>query len=131
MHFKLDLWPPKGWPCGCQNDPIDQNSLHVLSRTKGQLISKWFLGSSISSKKTNDWIQLYLYDTLGWLVFVHFLEEIEDIKKTFQNYLSFIICFSDRNLSRISVEKCRYFFKRSDWNADSSIITVFEFWELD
>ena len=51
MHSKLDLWPPKGWPCGCQRDPIDQNSLHVLSRTKGQLISKWFLGSSISSKK--------------------------------------------------------------------------------
>ena len=40
MHSKLDLWPPKGWPCGCQHDPIDQNSRHVLSRTKGQLIWK-------------------------------------------------------------------------------------------
>ena len=51
MHSKLDLWPPKGWPCGCQHDPIDQNSLHGLSQTKGHLISKRFLGSSISSKK--------------------------------------------------------------------------------
>ena len=31
--LKLDLWPPQGWPCGCQHDPIAQNSLHVLSRT--------------------------------------------------------------------------------------------------
>ena len=35
-------------------------------------------------KKTNEWIWLYYYDTSGLLVFVHFLEEIEDSKKTFQ-----------------------------------------------
>ena len=29
------------------------------------------------------------YETSGWLVFVCFLEEIEDTKKTFQNYLAF------------------------------------------
>ena len=28
-----------------------------------------------------------MYETSGQLVFVHFLEEIEDTKKTFQNYL--------------------------------------------
>ena len=35
--------------------------------------------------KTNEQIQLYYYDTSGWFVFVHFLEEIDETKKTFQN----------------------------------------------
>ena len=39
-------------------------------------------------KKTKQ-IQLYYYDTSGRLVFVHFLEEIEDTKKSFRNYLTF------------------------------------------
>ena len=53
-----------------------------LKHAKGQLISKWFLGSSISPKKqtskfnfTNEQIQLYYYDTSGRLVFVRFLEK--------------------------------------------------------
>ena len=40
-------------------------------------------------KKMNNQIQLYYYDTSGQLVFVQFLEEIEDTKKTFRNYLTF------------------------------------------
>ena len=44
-----------------------------VAGTKGQLISKWFLGSSISSKKMNEGIRLYYYDTSGRLVFVRFL----------------------------------------------------------
>ena len=32
-------------------------------------------------QKTNEWIRLYYYDTSGRLVFVRFLEEIEDAKK--------------------------------------------------
>ena len=37
----------------------------------------------------NEWILLYYYETLGQgLVFVCFLEEIEDIKETFRNYLT-------------------------------------------
>ena len=32
---------------------------------------------------------LYYYETSGRLVFVRFIEEIEDTKKTFQNYLTF------------------------------------------
>ena len=37
----------------------------------------------------NKQIQLYYYDTLGWLFFVHFLEETEeDTKKTHQNWLT-------------------------------------------
>ena len=35
--------------------------------------------------KTNKQIQLYYYDTSGWLVFARFLEEIEDTKKTVRN----------------------------------------------
>ena len=37
--------------------------------------------------QTNEFNEFY--DTSGWLVFVQFLEEIEDTKKTFQNYLTF------------------------------------------
>ena len=59
---------------------------------KGQIISKWFLVSSISYKKTNERIWLYYYDTSSRLVFVHFLEEIEDTKKPFRNYLTFKTC---------------------------------------
>ena len=42
-------------------------------------------------QKTNERIQLYYYDTSSRLVFVRFLEEIEDTKKPFRNYLTFII----------------------------------------
>ena len=52
---------------------------------KGQIISKRFLVSSISSKKrTNEFVFTPMI-----LVFVRFLEEIEDIKKPFWNYLTF------------------------------------------
>ena len=39
-----------------------------------------FFQSDITSKKR---IKLYSYETSGQLVFIHFLEEIEDTKKTF------------------------------------------------
>ena len=39
--------------------------------------------------KTNGQILLYYYKTSGRLVFVRFLEEIEDTKMTFRNYLTF------------------------------------------
>ena len=45
-------------------------------------------------QKTNKQIRLYFYDTSGQLVFIHFLEEIEDTKKTFQNQLTFKSEFS-------------------------------------
>ena len=38
----------------------------------------------------NEGILLYYYDTSIRLVFIHFLEEIEDTKKPFWNYLTFI-----------------------------------------
>ena len=40
-------------------------------------------------KKTNKRIRLYYYETSGQLVFVCFLEEIEDTIKTFRNQLAF------------------------------------------
>ena len=49
----------------------------------GQLISKWFFGVINFLQKTNKQIQLYYYDTLGCLVIVRFLEEIDNPKKTF------------------------------------------------
>ena len=36
-------------------------------------------------QKMNEQIQLYYYDTSGRLVFVRFLEEIDDPKKPFRN----------------------------------------------
>ena len=52
---------------------------------KGQLISKRFLGSSISSKKrTNQFVFISMRR-----VFVHFLEEIDDLKKPFRNSVTF------------------------------------------
>ena len=53
--------------------------------TKGQLISKANCQAVISSKKrTNE----FVFTTMR-RVFVRFLEEIEDTKKTFRNYLTF------------------------------------------
>ena len=52
---------------------------------KGQLISKANCKAANSSKKrTNE----FDFTTMQ-LVFVRFLEEIEDTKKTFRNYLTF------------------------------------------
>ena len=53
--------------------------------SKGQLISKGLLASSILPKNERKKIRLYYYDTSGRLVFVRFLGEIEDTKKTFRN----------------------------------------------
>ena len=53
--------------------------------TKGQLISKANCQAINSSKKRTD---DFVFTTMR-RVFVHFLEEIEDTKKTFRNYLTF------------------------------------------
>ena len=53
---------------------------------KGQLISKANCQAVNSSKKqTNE----FIFSTTMRCVFVRFLEEIEDTKKTFRNYLTF------------------------------------------
>ena len=58
---------------------------YCSSHTKGQLISKANCQAVNSSKKrTNDFIFTNMRR-----VFVRFLEEIEDSKKAFRNYLTF------------------------------------------
>ena len=58
-----------------------QASFYQIWSVKGKLFSKCFMGSSISSKKqTNEFVF-----TSMQIVFVPFLEEIDDLKKTFQN----------------------------------------------
>ena len=58
---------------------------YFLLDVKGQLISKGLFGILNYSKKTNEQIQLNYYDTSGRIVFVRFLEEFEDTKKTLRN----------------------------------------------
>ena len=55
--------------------------------TKGQIILKANCQAMISSKKrTNEFVFASIFR-----VFVRFLEEIEDIKKTFRNELTFSV----------------------------------------
>ena len=60
------------------------NTLYRDLPVKGQLISKWFFGVIDFLQKTNERIRLYYYDTSGRLVFVRFLEEIDDPKNHFE-----------------------------------------------
>ena len=64
------------------NTPLKNN---LLCQLKGQTNSKWFFQANVSSKKKSEQIRLYYCDTSGRLVFVRFLEEIDDSKKTFRN----------------------------------------------
>ena len=67
---------------------------------KGQLISEWFLGSSISSKK---WANEFNFPTMR-LVFVRFLEEFDDPKKPFRNWLTFSIFLFFYVLENFTIE---------------------------
>ena len=55
---------------------LKRGGWEFLEKTKGQLISKWFLDFTTT------------HDTSGRLVFVR-LEEIDDPKKAFRNQLTF------------------------------------------
>ena len=62
-------------------------------------------------KNTNEWILLYYYDTSGWLVFVRFLEEIDDHKNHFEInwplrdfYERFILSSKIEEISRENLE---------------------------
>jgi hypothetical protein len=74
------------------------------------------LVSSILPKKTNKKIRLNYYDTSGRLVFVRFLEELEDTKKTFRNQVT-IIEFKTTQKSR-----CKFF--SSHFSNDNSIANI-------
>ena len=70
---------------------IDFCAKQNFFKTKGQLISKANCQAMNSSKKrTNE----FVFTTMR-RVFVRFLEEIEVTKKTFRNYLTFIILIGD------------------------------------
>ena len=55
-----------------------------MPQFKGQLISKRFFGVTDFLQKTNERIRLYYFDTSVRLVFVRFLEEIDDPKNHFE-----------------------------------------------
>ena len=58
---------------------------------KGQKKPKWFFQVEVSSKKqTNEFYFTAMKPQVDLFSFFRFLEEIEDTKKTFQNYLTFI-----------------------------------------
>ena len=57
---------------------------YACSLLKGQKKSKPVFQADVFSKK-HERILLYYYETSDRLVFIHFLEEIEDTKKTFRN----------------------------------------------
>ena len=69
------------------------SNIRKLLRRKGQTNSKWFHHANVSSKKMNKQIQFYYLST--WFHF--FLEESEDMKKTFWNYLTFSSAYYLRN----------------------------------
>ena len=45
----------------------------------------FFQADDSSKKQTDEFDFTIYYDTSSWFVFVRFLEEIEDTKKTFRN----------------------------------------------
>ena len=64
----------------------DFNYIYVPTHAKGQLISKANCQAANSSEKQ---INKLVYTSMP-LVFIHFLEEIEDLKKTIRNYPTFM-----------------------------------------
>ena len=52
--------------------------------SKGQKLSKWFFQVDVSSKKTNERILLYYYETSGWLVFIRFWRKSKTPKRHFE-----------------------------------------------
>ena len=82
LHYLVNLWSRVTWV----SYQIDLLYLWACY-PKGQTNLNWFFRPTFLPKK-NERIWLYYYDTSGWLVFVHFLEEIEHTKNTFRTYLT-------------------------------------------
>ena len=59
------------------------------TNTKGQIISERLLVSSDSSRKQTNKFGFFFLTVLKTNLFVRFLEEFEDTKKSFWNYLTF------------------------------------------
>ena len=73
--------------------------------SKGQIISKQLLASSDSSKQRTNEFMFFCLTVLKTNLFVCFLEESEDAKKFFRNYLTF----------RKRVKKTRWKRKIKSW----------------
>ena len=63
-------------------------NFYVIS--KGQLILKWFFGVVDFLQKTNENKSTWGIIEVKSNSFIHFLEEINDPKKPFRNYLNFV-----------------------------------------
>ena len=63
------------------------NTSHIIESAKGQVISKANCQAVNSSKK---WTNEFIFTRME-CAFVCFLEEIEDCKKAFRNYLTFTV----------------------------------------
>ena len=67
-----------------------------------------FFGFIDFLQKTNEQIRLHYYDTSGWLVFLRFLDEIEDTKKHFEINWPLLIQKYFFVLQRISLARALY-----------------------
>ena len=69
--------------------PGQETGLEKKEGPKGQMISKRLLVSSDSSKKRTNEFGFFCLTVLKTNLFVRFLEESENTKKSFRNYLTF------------------------------------------
>ena len=79
------FWASKAWKNLSLQSPLFQSNQSINCFLKVRRSPNDFLKKTFLPKKTNEQIQLYYYDTSDRLVFVCFLEETEETKKTFQN----------------------------------------------
>ena len=85
IYFCLNQNDSSGYKSCWSHDKLNKAWVMAMVSIKGQLISKWFFGVIDFLQKMNEQIRRYYYDTSGRLVFVCFLEEIDDPKKPFRN----------------------------------------------
>ena len=69
-------------------DELMRRRQKIYRRTKGQKSWNDFFNPTFPPKN-KQMNSIYYYETSGWLVYINFLEEIEDTEKTFRNYLTF------------------------------------------
>ena len=74
-------------------DQFCRRKLDFAHHAKGQIISKWFFGVFNFLLKTNKNKSIWGIIVVKSNSFVRFLEEMEDTKKPFRNYLTFsMVC---------------------------------------
>ena len=99
--YLLFFWNMQGFVCRILNNKLvfTRGHFYVLPfMRKGQLTSKGLFGILNSSKKQTKKFGYHVVS--GWVVFVHFLEEIDNTNNTFR-----------KNLTSSKVNKFRIFFQ--------------------